>query len=91
MATVLAVMSDIMVTLLSALMFLLLIRAVLSMLAPDSDHPLVNIVFNVTDVVMAPARVLLDKTGWFQNSMFDMSYFITVIFLWILSALFIYL
>ena len=71
-------------------MFLMLIRAIMSLVAPDSDHPLVNIVFNVTDVVMAPARALLDKTGWFQNSMFDMSYLFTVIFLWILSALFLY-
>ena len=91
MEVVLSVMSNIMTTLLSALMFALLIRAILSLLAPDSDHPLVNVVFNVTDVVMAPARALLDKTGWFRNSMFDMSYFLTVIFLWILSALFLYL
>ena len=91
MSTVLSVMSNIVTTLLSALLFLMFIRAILSLVAPDSDHPVVNMVFNVTDVVMAPARALLDKTGWFQNSMFDMSFFLTVLFLWILSALFLLL
>ena len=90
MSAVLSVFSNAVSLLLSAVMFLMLIRAIMSLVAPDSDHPLVNIVFNVTDVVMAPARALLDKTGWFQNSMFDMSYLFTVIFLWILSALFLY-
>ena len=91
MGIVLSVLSGAVSLLLSATMFMMLLRAIFSLLAPDSDHPVVNVVFNVTDVVMAPARALLDKTGWFENSMFDMSYMFTVIFLWILSALFLYL
>ena len=91
MGIVLSIFSGAVTLLLSATMFMMLLRAIFSLLAPDSDHPVVNVVFNVTDVVMAPARALLDKTGWFENSMFDMSYMFTVIFLWILSALFLYL
>ena len=71
-------------------MLTLLLRAVFSLVAPDSDHPFINIVFNVTDVIMAPARALLDKTGWFQNSPVDMAFIFTVLFLWILSAVFMF-
>lgn len=81
-------MSDIVLTLLSALLFLMIGRALLSLLAPDSDHPVVNVIFNVTDWIMAPAQALLDKTGWFKNSMIDMAFMLTVILLWILAILF---
>ncbi|HCH68201.1 MAG TPA: hypothetical protein DEV98_06120 [Clostridiales bacterium] len=88
---VLYILSNTVVTLLSAVEFLLLVRAVLSWVAPDSDHPVSNAVFTVTDWILAPMRALLDKTGWFQNSMIDMSYLLTILVLWGISSLFLFL
>ena len=47
--------------------------------------------FTVTDWILAPMRALLDKTGWFQNSMIDMSYLLTILVLWGISSLFLFL
>lgn len=88
---VLYILSNTVVTLLSAVEFLLLVRAVLSWVAPDSDHPVSNAVFTVTDWILAPMRALLDKTGWFQKSMIDMSYLLTILVLWGISSLFLFL
>lgn len=85
------ILSETVLILLSAMMMLLFIRAVMSFVAPDSDHPLVNFVFNVTDIILAPARFFVDKTGFLADSMFDIAYFITVVALWLLEALFIFL
>lgn len=88
MQVVLSVMTDVVLTMLAALLFLMIIRALLSLLAPDSDHPVINVVFNVTDAIMAPAQTLLDKTGWFRNSVIDMAYLLTVAGLWVICLLF---
>ena len=59
------------------IMLLLFVRTILTFVAFDSDHPLVNLVFNITDAILTPARIVLDKTGWFEDTPFDFSQILT--------------
>lgn len=76
---------------LSAVLVLLVLRAVFTLIAPDSDHPLINFVFNVTDFLMAPARFLLDKTGWFADFPLDMAHMITAVVTTLILYLFLWI
>ncbi len=76
------------VTLLTMLLFILTARSLLMMLAPDSDHPIVNMIFNVSDYIMSPARYMIDKTGWFADSPIDMAHLITMLAILALNLLF---
>ena len=73
---------------LSAVLVFLIMRAIFSLIAPDADHPLINFVFNVTDFLLAPARYLLDKTGWFADFPLDMAHMITAIVVTVILYLF---
>ncbi len=70
-------------------MLLLFIRTILTFVAFDSDHPLVNFVFNITDAILTPARIILEKTGWFEDTPFDFSQILTLGFILVVYLLFI--
>lgn len=61
---------------------LMLARALLNLLAPDSENPLVSFVFTVTEAGISPVRAICDRKKWFQHTPLDMPFFITVILVW---------
>lgn len=87
-STILTAASYTVTILLSAVLFLLFARSILTILAPDSDHPVANVIFNTTDFLMSPARVLLDRTGWFSDSPLDMAHLITMVAVILIMLLF---
>lgn len=70
------------------LMFMMIARAVLSFIMPESANPLVNFVYAVTEFCITPVRVLCDRMNWFQESLFDMPFMLTMLVLWVLEMLF---
>ncbi|MBQ8399850.1 MAG: YggT family protein [Clostridia bacterium] len=66
----------------------LTIRSLLSFINPDADGAFFNFIFNLSDFLTAPARVLLDKTGWFAGLPIDMAHLFTVVLLWLILTLF---
>ena len=69
------------VSLVRLLLFVLelamLLRAVLSWFPIDEDNAIVNFLYTITEPLIAPVRLLLDKLGWFRNTPIDISFFIT--------------
>lgn len=82
------VFSEVITLLLGAAMLALFLRSLLTIISPDADGGIANTIFCVTDVLLAPARALLNKTGWFAGSPIDMSFLFTLVAIWILSILF---
>ncbi len=68
-----------------ALCFLMMARALLSLLLPDSDNPLVDFVYCVTEFCITPVRALCDRMSWFTESVFDVPFLITTLLLWVLD------
>ena len=91
MSTFLYVASSSAILFLSVILTLLFVRAILSLVAPDSDHPFVNLVFNLSDIFLSPARYLFDKTGWFADLPIDMAHLVTSFSVLILMYLFLLL
>lgn len=61
---------------LSAMWFLMTIRALLSWL-PGFDNGFTNFVFGVTEVVITPVRAILEKFDIMQGLPIDMAFMIT--------------
>lgn len=62
------------------LMFLLLVRAVMSWVVRDTRHPFVNLVYQLTEPILLPVRELFYKLG-LMNSGIDFSFLATIILL----------
>lgn len=70
-----------------ALQLLMFVRAILSWLPIDEGNPILNFVYGVTEPVIIPVRMLLDRFGLFEGMPIDMSFFITFILLSVLEML----
>ena len=70
------------------LVFMMLARALLSFMMPETDNPLVGFVFVVTEFCITPVRVFCDRMDWFQGSLFDMPFLLTMLLLWLIEMLF---
>ncbi len=66
---------------LSALQLLMFIRAILSWFPVNEDSAFLRFVYMVTEPVILPVRILLDKFGWFEGMPIDMSFLITFLLL----------
>lgn len=75
------VLSTLVGTLCSVGAGILFISALLSWVAPDAEGPLFNFIFNVSDFLTAPVRLVLNKTGLLAGSPIDFSLTITMILL----------
>ena len=73
--------------LLTVIQFLMFARAILSWLPIDEDNPIVNFLYAVTEPVIMPVRVVIERLGWFEGMPIDMSFFITFILLSILEMM----
>ena len=73
--------------LLSILELLMLGRAILSWFPIDEDNALVQFLYGITEPVIYPVRVLLERFDLFQGLPIDMAFFFTFILINILSIL----
>ena len=67
--------------LLSTLQFLMLARAIMSWFPISEDNIILNFLYAITEPVIMPVRMLLEKFGWFEGLPIDMSFFFTFILL----------
>lgn len=74
-------------TLLGALEMMMLGRAVLSWLPIDPDGPLNRFLHAMTEPIIYPVRLLLERFDLFQGLPIDMSFFFTFILISILSMM----
>ncbi len=77
--------------LLSALLWFaelaLFIRAVLSWIPSLDRSRFGDIVYAITEPILAPIRALLDRFSWAQNSPIDLSFLAAVILLMLLQSM----
>lgn len=73
--------------LLSVLEVAMLIRAILSWFPNAADSAFGDLIFTVTEPIVAPIRALADRFGWFRNSPVDFSFMIAYFLLFILQGL----
>lgn len=66
---------------LMALEVLMFIRAVLSWLPVDDDSPVVNFVYMMTEPIIAPVRILLERFDFVRRMPIDLSFFVAFILL----------
>jgi len=71
--------------LIGLLQFLMLIRAILSWIPMDEDNKINTFLYAVTEPVIMPVRMIIERFGWFEGLPIDMSFFITFILLSILE------
>jgi YggT family protein len=65
----------------------MLLRAILSWLPIDDDHPVLNIVYMITEPFIYPIRSLLHRFELFRSLPIDVSFMITAMLIVIASAL----
>ena len=71
---------------LSALQYLMMARAIMSWFPVSEDNVILNFLYAVTEPVIMPVRMLLEKLGWFEGLPLDMFFFFTFILLSILRT-----
>ena len=87
MNTLLYILQMTLSVLLGALELLMLGRAILSWLPIDEDNPLVRFLHTMTEPVIYPVRVFLERFDLFQGLPIDVSFFFTFILISILSMM----
>jgi YggT family protein len=68
-----------------ALQLFMFVRAILSWIMPEEENMLVRFVNSVTEPVIYPVRVLIDRIEALRNMPFDISFLVTFILLVILQ------
>lgn len=68
-------------TLLSAVLFLMLVRLILSLLPLADDNPLEEFVYNITEPFVLPVRAVIDKFDSLASLPIDIAFFIAFILL----------
>ena len=86
MSTVLTVVADVVVLLLSAVQLAMLVRAILSWFPIDSNK-FIDFLYGITEPFIVPIRLLFEKMNWFQNVPIDVSFMVSYLLLSILSML----
>ena len=71
--------------LIAAIQFLMLMRAIISWLPFEEDHPLVTFLYAVTEPVIMPVRAVINRLGLFEGLPIDMSFLITFMLLSVLE------
>ena len=73
-------------TLLSAILFAMLARAVMSLLFMGEENKLSLFLYSITEPFILPFRALFAKLGWFQGMPLDAAFFFATIALSMLQA-----
>lgn len=66
---------------LSILQLLMLVRAVISWFPADGDSPIVNFVYAMTEPVIIPVRIVLERSETVRSMPIDLSFFIALVLL----------
>lgn len=86
MSTVLTIVADVVVLLLSAIQLAMLVRAILSWFPMDSNK-FVDFLYGITEPFIVPIRLLFQKMNWFQNLPIDIAFMVSYLLLSVLSML----
>ncbi len=87
MAAFTYVISRICLTLIEALQFAMLIRAILSWFPLSDDNKIEAFLFGVTEPLIYPIRVLFEKFDSMRNIPIDIPFFVTYLILTVLSVM----
>ena len=72
--------------LLSILQLFMLLRAVLSWLPTDDDSPFPGFVYTMTEPVILPVRMVLERSETVRSMPIDISFFISLILLTVVQT-----
>lgn len=87
MDVIVYVIKNVVISLLGAIELAMLVRAILSWLPLNTDNKFAIFINSVTEPLIYPVRLALNKLGWFQNSPIDFSFFFTYLLLVIVTSL----
>lgn len=73
--------------LLNALSFAMFARAILSWLPLDDDNKIESFLYAVTEPVITPVRMLVERSETLSSFPIDISFFITMVLLSLISGL----
>ena len=65
----------------------LLARAILSRLDPEMEWRISSFLYGVTEFAIRPVRLLCQRMHWFEGTMMDVPFFITVLLMALLEFL----
>jgi YggT family protein len=71
----------------SLMQMALLGRAILSWFDPMSEWGVSSFLYSVTEPCIRPVRLLCNRLGWFEGTMLDIPFLITVLLLALLEAI----
>ncbi len=71
---------------LQILKYAVILRALLSFLPIGQDNQFVDILYQITEPVLAPIKAFLGRTEWGRNSMIDISPIIAIVLIWIIAS-----
>ena len=72
---------------LSILHLLMLVRAVMSWFPTDDDSPIFGFVFSLTEPIVIPVRIILDRSETVRSMPIDISFFIAFMLLSIVQTM----
>lgn len=87
MQTVFAVLSGTVSLFLLVLEVAMFLRALVSWFFPDGENRFCIFLIMITEPFIYPVRVLFNRFNWFQDSMLDVPYFVTYLFIAVLSMI----
>ena len=65
----------------------MLVRAIMSFVAPTADGLVASFVYNVSEFFVSPVRELLNKIEFVRNSPIDISFLVTYLIIVLLTSL----
>lgn len=68
------------------LQILMFARVIMSWLMPDEDNMLSRFVYTVTDPIIIPVRMILEKFDFVRNMPIDISFFVAYIILVVVQS-----
>lgn len=68
------------------LLVFMLVSAVMSWIAPMTDHPVMNFINGITEVLVRPMRKLLSRFEFVRSFPLDLSFYLTSVVLVILRS-----
>jgi uncharacterized protein YggT (Ycf19 family) len=72
--------------LLGFLSFFMFLRAILSFIPGSEEWRVSDFLFYVTELAVAPVRLLMEKMGWGEGLPFDMSFTVAYLLIFLLQA-----
>ena len=82
------ILAKVVFVLISALQLFLFVRMIISWIMPLESNALVNFVFFVTEPVLKPVRLIIDKIPALRDLPIDLSFLITYLLLSVIGGFF---